>query len=140
MTTKKIVILVSGIVIGLGLLIALFIAAIVGTVFYSIANSDAAVVAKAYLKNNETLKGDIGEVKDFGTFITGNINVNNANGQATLYLKAIGERRDANATVSLIYRNGHQWRVTEASYKNAAGETIDLMNPYEPPPESTPEP
>src|SRR6185436_16217208 len=112
MTTKKIVILVSGIVIGLGLLIALFIAAIVGTVFYSIANSDAAVVAKEYLKNNETLKGDIGEVKDFGTFITGNINVNNANGQATLYLKAIGERRDANATVSLIYRNGHQWRVT----------------------------
>ncbi len=33
--------------------------------------------------------------------------------------------------MELVYRSGHQWRVTAASYKNEAGETIDLLNPYE---------
>lgn len=138
MTTKKLVIIICSIVVGIGLLIAIFVAGIVGTVFYSIGNSDAAAVAKEYLKTNATLTRDIGEVKDFGSFITGNINVHNANGEATLFLKVKGERQTVNATVSLMYRDGHQWRVTEASYKNAAGQTIDLQNPYESP-ESTPE-
>jgi cytochrome oxidase complex assembly protein 1 len=133
MTTKKLVIIISSVVVVIGLLIVIFVGAIVGTVFYSIGNSDAAMVAKDYLKANATLTRDIGPVKDFGSFITGNINVNNANGEATLYLKVIGERQKVNATVSLMYRNGHQWRVTDASYKNAAGNTIDLLNPYEAP-------
>lgn len=133
MTTKKIVIIISSIVVGIGLVIAIFVGAIVGTVFYSINNSEAATVAKDYLKNNPTLTKDIGEVKDFGSFPTGNINVNNSNGEATLYLKVIGARQTVNATVSMMYRSGRQWRVTEASYKNAAGDTIDLMNPYESP-------
>jgi hypothetical protein len=42
----------------------------------------------------------------------------------------IGERKEVNATVELIFRNGQQWRVTAASYKNEAGETVDLLNPY----------
>ena len=139
MTTKKLVIIISSVVVVIVLLIAIFVGAIVGTVFYSIGNSEAATVAKDYLKNNATLSRDIGEVKDFGTFITGNINVHNANGEATLYLKVKGQRRDASATVSLMYRDGHQWRVTDASYINAAGQTIDLMNAYALP-EPTPEP
>jgi uncharacterized protein YneF (UPF0154 family) len=133
MTTKKLVIIISSIVVGIGLVIAIFVGAIVGTVFYSINNSEAATVAKDYLKHNPTLTKDIGEVQDFGSFPTGNINVNNASGEATLYLKVIGARQTVNATVSMMYRSGRQWRVTEASYKNAAGDTIDLMNPYESP-------
>ena len=133
MTTKKLVIIISSIVVGIGLVIAIFVGAIVGTVFYSINNSEAAAVAKDYLKNNSTLTKEIGEVKDFGSFPTGNINVNNSYGEATLYLKVIGARQTVHATVSMMYRSGRQWRVTEASYKNAAGETIDLMNPYESP-------
>lgn len=138
MTTKKLVIIISSIVIGIALVIAIFVGAIVGTVFYSINNSEAATVAKDYLKKNPTLTKDIGEVKDFGSFPTGNINVNNSNGEATLYLKVIGARQTVNATVSMMYRSGRQWRVIEASYKNAAGDTIDLMNPYASP-EETPE-
>jgi hypothetical protein len=132
MTTKKLVIIISSVVLGIALLIALVIGAIVGTVFYSIGNSDAAAVAKEYLKTNTTLTREIGEVKDFGSFITGNINVNNASGEATLYLKVIGARQTVNATVSLMYRDRHQWRVTDASYKNSAGRTIELTNQYEP--------
>jgi len=139
MTTKKLVIIIVSVVVGIALLIAIFVGAIVGTVFYSIGKSEAATVAKEYLKANATLKSDIGEVKDFGSLITGNINVHNADGEATLYLKVIGERRKTNATVSLMYRNGHQWRVTEASYENAAGQTVDLMHTFAPS-ESTPAP
>lgn len=131
MTTKKIVVIIASIVIVLGLIVVLFVAGIVGIVFYGIGNSDAANVAKDFLRNNERLKQDIGEVKDFGKFVTGNININNGDGTAELNLKVIGERKEVNAAVELVFRSGHQWRVTAASYRNEAGETIDLLNPYE---------
>ena len=125
MTTKKIVIIVVSIVIVLALIVVLFVGGIIGIVFYGISNSDAARVAKDFLRTNERLKQDIGDVKDFGKFITGNINFNNGDGTAQLNLKVIGERKEVNAAVELIFRSGHQWRVTAASYKNEAGETIE---------------
>lgn len=131
MTTKKIIVIAASVVIVLGLIVALFVGGIVGMVFYGISNSDAAIVSKKFLSNNERLKQDIGEVKDFGKFVTGNINISNGDGTAELNLKVIGERKTVNAAVELIFRSGHQWRVTAASYKNEAGETIDLLNPYE---------
>jgi hypothetical protein len=131
MTTKKIVVMVVSIVVVLCLIIVLFVGGIIGVVFYGMSNSDAAHVAKDFLRNNEPLKQDIGEVKDFGSFVTGNINLNNGDGTAQLNVKVIGERKQVNAAVELVYRSGHQWRVTAASYKNEAGEMIDLLNPYE---------
>ena len=131
MTTKKIIVLVGSILVGLFLIVVVFVAVIMGVVFYGISNSDAANVAKDFLRTSERLKQDIGEVKDFGSFPTGNVSVNNGYGSAELNLKVIGERRTVNASVELIFRSGHQWRVTAASYKNDAGENIDLLNPYE---------
>ncbi len=131
MTTKKILVIVASIVIGLGLIVAVFVGGIIGVVFYSIGNSDAAIISKDFLRTNERLKQDIGEVKGFGKIVTGNINVNSGHGSAELNLKVIGERKEVNASVELIFRSGHQWRVTAASYRNEAGETIDLLNPYE---------
>ena len=131
MTTKKIIIVVVSIVVVLGLIIVLFVGGIVGFAFYQISNGEAGTTAKAFLKSNERLKQDIGEVKDFGSFVTGNINVSNGDGIARLNLKVIGERKTVNASVDLMYRNGRQWRVTGASYKNEAGETVDLLNPYD---------
>ncbi len=55
-------------------------------------------VSKDFLRNNERLKQDIGEVKDFGSFVTGNININNGDGTAELNLKVIGERKEVNAS------------------------------------------
>ena len=57
-------------------------------------NSEAAETARTYLRTNEELKRDIGEVNDFGWFVTGNINTQNADGEATLNLKVIGEKKD----------------------------------------------
>lgn len=130
MTTKKIVMIVVLIVVALLLVVVLFAGGIVGFAFYSIGKSDAAATAKTFLRTNEKLKTDIGEVNDFGSFITGSINVENSNGQARLNLKVIGARHTVNATVDLVYRGGSAWRVTGASYTNEQGQLIELLNPY----------
>ena len=131
MTTKKIIIIVVAVVVVLGLIVVLFVGGIVGFAFYQISNGEAGTTAKAFLKSNERLKHDIGEVKDFGSFVTGDVHVSNGDGTARLNLKVIGERKTVNASVELMYRHGRQWRVVAASFNNEAGETIDLFNPYE---------
>jgi len=131
MTTKKIILIVAVIVVVLGLIVLIFVGGIVGSVFYGISNSDAANVSREFLRNNAQLKQDIGEIKDFGKLVTGNINIDSGDGTAQLGLKVYGERKTVNATVELMYRNGKPWRVTAASYKNDEGQAIDLLNPYE---------
>jgi hypothetical protein len=130
MTTKKLLITIVSILGALFLLVALFVGAIVGLAFYTIGHSEAAETAKHFLKQNEKLKQDIGEVQDFGSFVTGNLNTQNADGNATLYLKVIGARRNVNATVSMISTQGRAWRITDASYVNEAGQTVELLDKY----------
>ena len=132
MTTKKIILIIAGILGVLLLVVAVFVGVITWFVFHTIGTSEAAETARTYLRSNEVLKQDIGEVKDFGSFVTGNINVQNSNGEATLHLKVVGERKTVNATVDLSYRSNRNWRVTGASYERD-GQTIDLMKPYETP-------
>jgi hypothetical protein len=135
MSTKKIILIIAGILGVLALVVALFVGGIAWFAFHTIASSEAAEASRTYLRHNQALKQDIGEVKDFGSFITGNVNVANGDGEATLYLKVIGEKRNVNARVDLSYRSNQNWRVTGASY-DRDGRTIDLMKPYEqsPPP------
>lgn len=131
MTTKKLVLLIAGVLGGIVLLAALFAGAIAGIVFYSISHSDAAATARDYLRRNEKLKREIGEVKDFGWLVSGSLNTQDADGDARLKLKAIGERRSVDVQVDLAYRRGGKWLVTDAFYINEAGVAVDLMNKYE---------
>src|ERR1044072_172412 len=131
MTTKKIVLIIGGVVVVLGFLVVCFVGVIVGVALYSVGNSEAAARAKVFLRNNEKLKTDIGEVRDFGSIITGSINFQNDSGQATLHLKVIGAQKTVNATVHLVLVQGSAWRVSSASYDNASGQTIDLLDPYD---------
>lgn len=131
MTTKKIVVIVAAVVITIGLLIAIFIGGIIGVALYAVGNSEAATVAKEFLRKNDRLKQDIGEVKDFGSIVSGSVNINNGNGTASLQLKVEGERKTVNATVELMLRSGGQWQVTEASYVNDAGDAVDLLKAYD---------
>jgi hypothetical protein len=130
MTTKKIILILAIVVIVIGLLVVTVVGGIAGLVFYSISNSEAATVAKDFLRNNEKLKQDIGEVKDFGFFVTGSINTDQSGGAATLNFRVDGERKTVNASVQLTSQRG-QWRVTHASYVNDAGQKIDLLNVFE---------
>ncbi len=131
MSTKKIVLIVAGVVVVLGLLVLVFVGGIVGFALYQVGNSEAAVKAKDFLRNSEKLKAEIGEVKDFGKVITGSGSLHNGEGEATLNLKVIGERKTVDASVSLVLVSGSTWRVSSASFVNAAGETIDLLDPFD---------
>ncbi|HEV2913322.1 MAG TPA: cytochrome c oxidase assembly factor Coa1 family protein [Pyrinomonadaceae bacterium] len=128
--TKRTIIILVSVLGGLVLMAALFAGAIVGIVFYTISHSEAAQTARSFLQSNEKLKQDIGEVKDFGSIITGSINSRNNDGDATLNIKVKGTRRTVNATVVLMYRAGRNWRVTDAVYENEAGQTIELLDKY----------
>ena|SRR5215207_2745541 len=131
MTTKKIVLIVGSVVLVLGFIVVLFVGGIVGLALYQVGNSEAALKAKDFLRNSEKLKMDIGEVKDFGSIVTGSISVGNGNGDATVNLKVIGERKNVNASVHLTLVSGGAWRVSSASYVNESGQTISLLNPYD---------
>jgi cbb3-type cytochrome oxidase subunit 3 len=130
MSTKKIVLIVVGILSVLALLGVLFVVGIGWFVFSTIGNSEAAETARTYLRTNEALTDEIGEVKDFGSFVTGNINTQNQSGEATLNLKVYGKLKTVNATVSLAYRSNQNWRVTEAFYDDD-GRKVVLKAPYE---------
>ena len=131
MTTKKIVLIVAGVVVVIGFLVVLFVGGIVGLALYQVGNSQAALKAKDFLRTSEKLKQDIGEVRDFGNIVTGSVNLQNGNGEATLNLKVIGEQETVNASVHLLLVSGSNWRVSSASYVNASGQTIDLLDPYD---------
>jgi hypothetical protein len=131
MTTKRIVLIVAAVVVVLALLAGVFVGGIVGVALYSVGNSEAAARAKDFLRSNDKLTDDIGEVTDFGSIVTGSVNVANNGGEATLHLKVIGERKTVNASVDLIYTKDTAWRVSKASYVNASGQTIDLLDPYD---------
>ena len=128
MTTKKTVIIIASVLAGLALVVGLFVGGIVLFVFHQVGNSEAAAKAREFLSSNERLKQDIGDVKEFGSVITGSIKVENNSGTATLNLKVVGTRKTVNATVELMYGNGKEWRVTDASYVNDAGQTVSLLN------------
>jgi hypothetical protein len=103
----------------------------VGYALYSFGKSDAAGAAKSYLRSNDKLKLDIGDIKDFGTFVTGSINVQDSDGAATLKLKVIGTNKTVDATVDLTYRQDRSWHVVHASYVNDQGHLVELLDPYE---------
>ena len=131
MTTKKIVLVVGGVVAVLAFLVICFAGAIVGFALYQIGNSEAAAKAKDFLRSSEKLKAETGPVKDFGSIVTGSVNLHNGNGDATLHLKVIGDRKTVNATVELVLVRGGTWRVSSGSYVNEAGQTIELLDPYD---------
>lgn len=131
MTTKKIVLIVAALVVVLGLVVVLFVGGIVGFALYQVGNSQAALKAKDFLRNSEKLKLDIGEVKDFGSIVTGSVNIHDGNGEATVNLKVIGEQKTVNASVHLLLVSGSAWRVSSASYVNESGRTIELLDPYD---------
>lgn len=131
MTTKKIVLMVGGVVVVLAFMVICFAGAVVGFALYQIGNSEAASRARDFLRNSEKLKVETGPVKDFGSIVTGSINLQNGSGDATLHLKVIGDRKTVNATVDLTLVRGSTWRVSSAKYVNEAGQTIELLNPYD---------
>ena len=131
MTRKKILLIIGGVVLALGLMVVCFVGAFIGFALYSINKSGSASRARDFLRHNEKLQADIGPVKDFGDIVTGGLNVQSGTkGAVTLHLKVIGERQTVNATVELLQRN-REWSIIGASYVNSSGVTVQLLDPYD---------
>jgi uncharacterized membrane protein YccF (DUF307 family) len=130
MTTKKILLMVGGVVVALGFLVVCFVGAIAGIVLYQVSQSEAAARSREFLRKNEKLQADIGPVKDFGSIVTGRISFGENTGVAILHFKVIGERKTVNANVNLVLTN-RIWVITEAVYVNSSGQTVSLLNPYD---------
>src|SRR5690242_11416712 len=118
MTTKKMLLMIAGVVVVLGLLVVCFVGAIVGFALYQTSHSEAAARGRYFLRNSQKLKADIGPVKDFGSIVTGNVAFRDNMGYAQLHFKVIGEQETVNATVNLMLTN-RMWVVTEAVYVNS---------------------
>src|ERR1043166_1083927 len=131
MTAKKIAFVVGMVLVVLAFLTTIFLIAIVFFGLYTVNNSEPAEKAKTYLRNNEKLKQDVGEVQNFGNIVTAAINDRNGNSEVTQKLKVIGEKKTVNATVDLMLVQGNSWRVTSASYVNSNGQSVKLLDPYE---------
>jgi len=131
MTTKKVLLMVGGVVVVLAFIVICFVGAIVGFALYQVSNSEAAARSRDFLSKSEKLQADIGKVKDFGSIVTGKMGFHESGaGAARLNLKVIGERRTVNATVELVFSN-RQWAVSKAVYVNSSGQTIYLLDPYD---------
>jgi hypothetical protein len=130
MTTKKMLLMIGGVVVVLGLLVVCFVGAIAGFAWYSVSNSEAAARGRDFLRRNEKLQADIGPVKDFGSVVYGGFRISDNTSTATLDFKVIGERKTVKATVNLTLSN-RVWVVTAASYVNSSGQIIALLDPYE---------
>lgn len=131
MTTKRALLIASGVVAAVALVVAVVAGAVVGFAFYTLDRSAAAQTAKTFLRQNERLKQEIGEVRDFGYFTSGSIGTQGAPGEAELRLKTIGVNRTVNATVSLATRGGQDWRVVDAFFDEPSGERIYLTKNFD---------
>jgi hypothetical protein len=131
MTNRKVVLIIVGVLATVTFVILTFVGGIVGFTLYSIGKSEAAETARNFLRNNEKLKSDIGEINEFGSVVTGSVNINSDNGQATINLKVVGARETVNASVNMLFVQGQAWRVSSASYVNHSGQTISLQDPYD---------
>jgi thioredoxin 1 len=130
MSTKKAVLVAIGILSAVALVVALFAGAIVGFVFYTIGNSGAAQSAKTFLRQNEKLRREIGEVRDFGYFTTGDIKTQGSMGTAELRMKVFGATKTVNTTVDLAQGRG-EWRVVDAFYDDASGQRVFLTKAFD---------
>lgn len=130
MTTKKMLLMIGGVVLVLALLVVCFVGAIAGFAWYSVSHSEAAERGRDFLRRNEKLQADIGPVKEFGSVVYGGFRINNNVSTATLDFKVIGERKTVKATVNLTLSN-RVWIVTSSSYVNSSGQKVELLNPYE---------
>ena len=131
MTAKKIVQIVGSALGVLMVLMFVFILAIVGFGLYTVKNSESAEKAQDFLRKNEKLKQDIGEVKNFGNLVMASINDRDGNTEVTMKLKVYGERKTVNASVDLMLVQSNTWRITSASYVNSNGQKINLLDPYD---------
>jgi hypothetical protein len=80
-------------------------------------SSDAYKVAVLDIQKNEEIKREIGEVKSFGSFPKGSIEIQNGLGQAGLQITVFGKKKEMDITVNLIKERDSIWKTVQMEKK-----------------------
>lgn len=105
---KKIVVILSAIVLSIAITFVPFIAMFKG--------SDAYKVSEEYILQDENLIRETGGIEGFGFFPTGNISTSNGSGEATLSIKVKGKEKDVYVDVYLTKEPREDWTIQDAQY------------------------
>lgn len=76
-------------------------------------SSDAYKVAIQDIQKNGEIKAEIGEVKSFGSFPKGSVEIQNGQGQAGLQITAIGSKKEKEITVYLVKEKDSIWKTVQ---------------------------
>jgi len=99
--------------VGVGLIIFILFVRILFVII--IPQTDAYEVAKNYIKQSETIKNQLGEVKGFGLIPLGGIqkssDANGVKGSASLKIIIKGERKFKEVSVEVIKKANSDWKV-----------------------------
>lgn len=76
-------------------------------------SSDAYKVAIQDIQKNEEIRAEIGEVKSFGPFPKGSVEIQNGEGQAGLQITAIGTKKEKEITIYLIKEKDSIWKIVQ---------------------------
>lgn len=101
------------------LLIGLFVAAMIGVVLFSFANSDAYQASKRYLESNQQVQQITGGITGYGLFPTGSFHLENGAGDARLIVEVSGKKQDASVYFKMRKEPNHPWEVQQAIVKKA---------------------
>lgn len=123
---------IAAVVVAGGLCVGCLVAAVF-LPFSWLYHGGAADAAKEFLRSNAVVKARIGEIRDFGWFPNGTVEVTNGRGKAHLAFSLKGTNGNGRATVDLSKKNGGDWQVTGAILVVGTREYI-LKRPQEAPP------
>ena len=109
------------------LFFALVFGGIFGGVIGAVKNSDAYKMSVELAEKNSEVKEDIGNIKSYGWFPGGSVNIKGSSGEAKLSISLTGEKGEGTLETELVKKGG-QWNFTSAIFylKNSDKE-IDLL-------------
>jgi hypothetical protein len=110
---------------GAVLFFALVFGGIFGGVMGAIKNSDAYKMSVELVEKSSEVKEEIGNIKSYGWFPGGSVNVNGSSGEAKLNISVTGEKGEGTVETELVKKGG-KWNFTSAVFylKN---KEIDLL-------------
>jgi len=97
------------------LCIVLFAGGIIGGVMGAIKNSEAYKMSLEILEKSPHVREEIGNIKSYGWFPSGSVNVSGSTGDAKLSISVTGEKGQGILETELT-KNGGKWSFTKAVF------------------------
>ena len=91
-----------------------------------IKESEPFKIASSFVKENQQIKDDLGEVTETSPWFPSSLKTSGSTVQVQLTLRVEGKNGTGKAYVTLVYLRD-RWQITAASYENRQGKVIPLI-------------